>query len=246
MPACMIGIAAPQAMVTDGRVVMSDPDFEARRKAVQEYVKPDDPLSWDVAWKKGVTPWDDGIVEPSLMEVIEESGIPFPREGKALVPGCGAGYEAFWLAKRGLKATGMDISETAIEAANRERNKYPQEIIDNSQFLEVNFFDIKDISDEERYDLAIDHRQVFFVAIPPSLRNDWGRQMAAFVKPGGYLINIIFPIVPPVEGGPPYTVRPDHYDGPLGENFEKIYDEVPTKSSPTHEGKERVQVWRRK
>jgi hypothetical protein len=70
--------------------------------------------------------------------------------------------------------------------------------------------------------------------------------MAAFVKPGGYLINIVFPIVPPVEGGPPYTVRSDHYDGPLTENFEKIYDEVPTKSSPTHEGKERVQVWRRK
>jgi hypothetical protein len=40
-----------------------------------------------------------------------------------------------------------------------ERIKYPQEIIDNSQFLEVNFFDLKVASDEERYDIAIDHRR---------------------------------------------------------------------------------------
>ncbi|KAJ2912390.1 hypothetical protein MD484_g8025, partial [Candolleomyces efflorescens] len=144
---------------------MSDPDFEARRKAVQEHVKPDDPLSWDVAWKKGVTPWDDGVVEPSLIELIEGSGIPFPLEGKVLIPGCGAGYEAFWLAKRGLKVVGMDISETAVEAANRERNKHPQDIIDNSQFLEVNFFDLKVASDEERYDIAIDHRRAHFPKI---------------------------------------------------------------------------------
>jgi hypothetical protein len=45
-----------------------------------------------VLWarKKGVTPWDEGVVEPSLMEVIEGSGIPFPFEGKVLIPGCGA------------------------------------------------------------------------------------------------------------------------------------------------------------
>ncbi|TEB29876.1 S-adenosyl-L-methionine-dependent methyltransferase [Coprinellus micaceus] len=215
------------------------------QKKVQQIVRPDDPLSWDNAWKQNITPWDMGGVQPSLKEVMENSRIPFPRSGKVLVPGCGTGYDVFYFASLGLKAMGMDISETAVEAAYKARYKEPQNVFDNSDFVAANFFEYSNIIfPEDRFNLVYDH--TFFVAIPPAKRSDWGKEMAALIKPGGYLITVVFPILPQTSTGPPYYVRPEHYDEHLQANFEKIYSKVPTKSSPSHEGLEHVVVWLRK
>ena len=46
----------------------------------------------------------------------------------------------------------------------------------------------------------------FFVAIPPEKRAAWGKQMAKLVKPGGYLICLVYPMDPPLDYGPPYYV----------------------------------------
>jgi len=99
------------------------------------------------------------------------------------------------------------------------------------------------VSDEERFDLIYDY--TFFVAIPPSRRNDWGQQMRSLIKPGGYLITLIFPIEPPVETGPPYFVRPEHYIEPLGDGWVKVLDKVPDVSLPSHVDKELLVVWKR-
>jgi len=73
----------------------------------RDIVKSDDPLTWDLSWcehqwrsvakrvsdihnrTQGVTPWDAGAVQPSLVEVVEKSGLDLPEAGRALVPGCG-------------------------------------------------------------------------------------------------------------------------------------------------------------
>lgn len=39
--------------------------------------------------KAKVTPWDIGTMQLALKELVEESGLSFPRSGRALVPGCG-------------------------------------------------------------------------------------------------------------------------------------------------------------
>lgn len=85
----------------------------------------------------------------------------------------------------------------------------------------------------------------FFVAIPPSKRADWGRQMNALVKPGGFLITLIYPIDPPQKDGPPFFVRPEHYLEPLGPSWEKVVDKVPEVSLDSHVGRERLVVWKK-
>jgi len=70
--------------------------------------------------------------------------------------------------------------------------------------------------------------------------------MAAIIAPGGYLITLVYPIDPPTDVGPPFYVRPEHYDKPLSAAFEKIVDQDPTNSAPSHTGRERLMVWRRK
>ncbi|TFK16446.1 S-adenosyl-L-methionine-dependent methyltransferase [Coprinopsis marcescibilis] len=211
---------------------------------VQQTVNADDPTTWDILWKQNVTPWDAGEIQPSLIEVIENSGIEFPRLGRALVPGCGTGYDVLYLANAlGVQAFGMDISETAIEAATRYRDASSLPGHKNANFIKDDFFRYK-VVDDERFDLIVDH--TFFCAIHPSQRVTWGKKMAELIKPGGFLITNAYPMLPEVETGPPYYLRPDHYEIPLKGTFDKIYDKVPEKSSPSHQDKERILVWKRK
>jgi len=214
---------------------------EAPKLTPRDVIKEDDLSTWDKAWQAKVTPWDAGKIQPPLKEVVEDSGLDLPRSGRALVPGCGGGYDAVYLASTlGLETLGVDIAETAVETANRYlATTAPSASV---TFKLLNFFSFK-VPDDEKFDLVYDY--TFFVAIPPSLRNEWGRQMTSLIKPGGYLITLVYPIDPPIESGPPYFLRPEHYVEPLGNAFEKVLDKDPIISSPTHVGRERIVVWRR-
>ena len=85
----------------------------------------------------------------------------------------------------------------------------------------------------------------FFVAIPPEMRPVWAKQMNKLVKPGGYLISLVYPLDPYVETGPPFYVRPNHVVEALGEGWEKVIDEVPENSIEAHKGRESLLVFKR-
>jgi hypothetical protein len=69
--------------------------------------------------------------------------------------------------------------------------------------------------------------------------------MAKLIKPGGYLITLIYPILPYVDYGPPHYVRPEHYVEPLGHSFVKVLDKIPEVSLESHVNGERLVVWKR-
>ncbi|KAI0637826.1 S-adenosyl-L-methionine-dependent methyltransferase [Trametes polyzona] len=206
---------------------------------VRELIASKGEKGWDEAWKADVTPWDAGTSQPALQELIETSRLDLPRSGRALVPGCGRGYDAIYIAKSlGLQTIGADISPTGIAAANALKESMG-ETASNVTFKEMNFFEYEG----ETFDLVYDY--TFFVAIPPSMRPAWGKQMTKLVKPGGYLITLVYPILPYTEVGPPFYVRPEHYEEVLGTEWEKVWDKIPEKTLETHVGKERMIVWKK-
>ena len=69
--------------------------------------------------------------------------------------------------------------------------------------------------------------------------------MNALVKSGGFLITLIYPIVPFTEDGPPFFVRPEHYAEILEENWEKVIDMIPVESQENHIGLEHLVVWKK-
>ncbi len=69
--------------------------------------------------------------------------------------------------------------------------------------------------------------------------------MAKLVKPGGFLITLIFPILPYTEVGPPYYVRPEHYADALGAGWVTVLDIAPEVTLESHVGKERLVVRRK-
>ncbi|KAF7981578.1 hypothetical protein HWV62_32614 [Athelia sp. TMB] len=210
---------------------------EKLRKLVAE-----DPINgWDKAWQKSVTPWDRGNVQPPLRDLLLSSDIDWPRAGRALVPGCGRGYDPIFIATTlGLDTLAIDISPTAIKAANDLLAQTP---LTGSKgkvaFRDADFFTLA-ASHSEQFDIVYDY--TFFVAILPERRVEWGAEMNKLVKKGGYLITLVYPLGIP-EGhvdGPPFRVEPSHYLEPLGAGWEKVFDKIPEVSFEANKGRERM------
>lgn len=83
------------------------------------------PSRWDDLWRDGdFLPWDRGFVNPALVDALSERkdlfGAPTKSGGerkRALVPGCGRGYDLALLAAHGYDAYGIEVSENAVNAA---------------------------------------------------------------------------------------------------------------------------------
>ncbi|KAK1230722.1 hypothetical protein PQX77_006172 [Marasmius sp. AFHP31] len=205
----------------------------------------DDPHTWNELWKENLTPWDCGQYQPPLKKFLESEELNLPATGKALVPGCGTGYDAVLIgAVIGCEVLGLDISSSAVEKARIHlASQQDATLTSKVQFHDANFFDLNPSEDKDKYDLIYDY--TFFVAIPPTLRPSWGTQMNKLVKPHGHLITLISPMDDHDEGGPPYYVRPEHYPEVLGDGWQKVHDQEPDNSLPRLIGKQRLVVWRK-
>ncbi|KAH9951785.1 S-adenosyl-L-methionine-dependent methyltransferase [Amylocystis lapponica] len=198
---------------------------------------------WVKAWQAKVTPWDAGHAQPPLRVLLESERLPLPKSGRALVPGCGRGYDAILIASAlGLNTLGVDISSIAVAGANELVASSPAAPIGKVTFEVRDFFALG-TSVEEQFDLVYDY--TFFVALPPSQRGEWGRKMSAVIKPGGYLITLVFPLDSPKDLGPPWYVEVGHYAEVLGDGWERVLDEIPTVISESHKGQDRLVVWKR-
>ena len=67
--------------------------------------------SWESRYQTGDVPWDNGVPDPKLKEVLRTAGLTV---GKALDLGCGSGTNVVWLAQQGWEVVGLDLAPTAI------------------------------------------------------------------------------------------------------------------------------------
>lgn len=72
------------------------------------------PEFWNIRFKTGKTPWDFHGVPERLKEYLVES-----QPGRALIPGCGSGYEVREFLKAGWNVTAIDFSEAAVARAKQ-------------------------------------------------------------------------------------------------------------------------------
>lgn len=156
--------------------------------------------SWDQCWVEDVTPWDLGKVTPIVVDLVERKDLPV---GRALVPGCGSGYDVVALASHARHVIGLDISATAVDRARK--------ILAGTKSSDVEFLcaDFFNYTPGAPFDLILDY--TFFCALEPSLRPRWGSKIAEFLACEGELITIMFPM-DNFDGGPPYAVSLDAYE----------------------------------
>ncbi|EJD42720.1 S-adenosyl-L-methionine-dependent methyltransferase [Auricularia subglabra TFB-10046 SS5] len=201
--------------------------------------------AWEATWKEGVTPWEVQTgYQPALKAFLESGKLELPKSGRAIVPGCGRGYDAILIGKTlGLDVLGADLSETAVAEARKLLERTGTKA--NVSYKAGDFFKYVPGDHEEHFVLAYDF--TFFVAIPPELRQAWGTQMNRILTPGALLITLVWPIHPTRTGGPPHSVKPEDYAQVLGAAFEKVY-EVPalgTMEGRVEGAEARLIVWRK-
>lgn len=130
---------------------------------------------------EGTTPWDVGTMQPPLQDVMPRTDIGFEKKGHALVPGCGRGYDAVFLASLGYNTTGVDISPIAVSKANEsaislKMSEYSSYILCTCRWLEAlpdkpanvrfelqNFFEFQPPAGG--FDLIYDYTLVSFIFI---------------------------------------------------------------------------------
>jgi hypothetical protein len=85
---------------------------------------------WDELYREGFTPWDRGGPNPALVDLLTARKDLFGdvfvgdpvcgvRRKRALVPGCGRGYEVLLFSAFGYDAYGLEISESALVEARK-------------------------------------------------------------------------------------------------------------------------------
>ena len=140
----------------------------------------DQPSRWAQLWEnEDFLPWDIGFPNPALVDVLGQKqdliGTCFRSDGsnerqrkKALVPGCGRGYDVLLLASFGYDAYGLEVSEKAVQGCIQEQKtnggKYPVEDesvgTGTASFIQGDFFSddwIKDIPGGPYFDLIYDY-----------------------------------------------------------------------------------------
>lgn len=166
---------------------------------------------WEKAWQMNLTPWDlKGTTCPALVEGVQQGKI-IAKDMRALIPGCGTGYECLYLKEAGFKqVTGLDLSQTAVDFAKKHAT---EKGITNVDYEVADFFTYK----QETFDFVFDY--LFFAALDPPMRQQWADSVARLVKPkSGVLATLIFPVFQANDDaskGPPYPVKVEDYEAVL-------------------------------
>jgi len=120
---------------------------------------------------------------PRLLVDLVESGRVEP--GDAVDLGCGAGSSAIWLASRGFRVTGYDLSSRALELASQRA----AELGVGCRFAAHDLTAV-DFAVTDRFDFAFDWEVLHHVF--PEQRAQYVRNVQGMLRPGGIYLSVCF------------------------------------------------------
>lgn len=167
----------------------------------------DNPTAWESRYRDNRTRWDLGQPSPLLVarwqRAIAADPAPFPTRGRAIVPGCGRGHDALFLAECGYDTVGVDFAPSALAAA-RDRAASLPERHTARQPLAVEFWerDIFDLATTSRHQFDLWFEHTCLCALHPDRWPDYAALARSCLKPGGHLLGAFFTHGRP--GGPPF------------------------------------------
>ena len=157
------------------------------------------PQFWDNKYIINKAKWDIGQPTPAFVEYFRSLK---NKNKKILIPGCGSGHDAIFLADLGFDVYALDFSEEAINILLQKRKR-------NNTFLHAlntDFFNLNEF--DSAFDIVLEY--TFFCAILPDKRLDYIKQVHRLLKKNGKYIGFLLPVNKDVnEEGPPYGVNID-------------------------------------
>ena len=189
--------------------------------------RPELPEFWDKRFREAVIPWRAQGVGPELV-----NWLPGRTPGRALVPGCGHGEEAAFLARAGWAVTALDFSPEAVAAARATLGDWSGHLVCDDFFT---------FTPPAPFDLVVE--RAFLCALPRRCWADYGPRLARLIRPGGHLVGWF------VQGdepkGPPFGLAPDQLEKLLGPAFRRLEQGPSQNPVPLFGQGESWQVWER-
>ncbi|WP_327044578.1 FAD-dependent oxidoreductase [Microbispora sp. NBC_01189] len=173
-------ITAAAAGLTTGAAINMDLVAEETAEAVGAYRLAMGTMFEEAAWEERYQSrpavWSG---RPNAQLVAEAADLP---PGRALDVGSGEGADAVWLAGRGWRVTGTDISATALKRAAGHASDAGPEVAARIEWVHA---DLRDHPlPEGAYDLVSAH----YMHLPVETRRALYARLAAAVAPGGVLL----------------------------------------------------------
>jgi SAM-dependent methyltransferase len=196
-------------------------------EAKEDKERPERPEFWDKRYCGNHMPWDLGHSPGLLREFLK--GRP---PGRALIPGCGNGYEVETFHNAGWKVDAVDFSRAAVARAKAMLGNL------GAHVRLADFFQLA----SGPYDLI--YERTFLCSQPPGSWTAWANQVRSLLAPYGILAGFFY--FGPESEPPPFPVSEAKLHELLGREFEVMVDRPVADSLPLYEGKERWQVWQRK
>jgi len=123
------------------------------------------------------TPWDIGGPQPVVQQLVALGAV----KGEVLDPGTGPGHHAIHYASKGLSATGIDASPTAIERARQNAEKAGVTV----DFQVADATKLEGL--EGKFDTVVDTAFYHVFTGEPELQNSYVRALHRATKPGARL-----------------------------------------------------------
>jgi SAM-dependent methyltransferase len=192
---------------------------------------------WIDCYQRGETPWEKGKPTPVLDEVLARH--PEVFHGRVLVPGCGFGHDARWLAAHGLTVTGADIAPPAIEGAQK---------MDQEKRVDFRLIDLFALPADMQgaFDFVWEH--TCLCALPLAMRSAYAQAVKSVLKTDGKVVGVFYmnPDMDPGEEGPPFGISVEELEQLWRDaGFEVVDSWVPEVGYEGRVGRERVLILRR-
>lgn len=131
---------------------------------------------WDERYRSAERIWS-GNPNPHLVATATDLA-----PGSALDVGSGEGADAIWLASKGWRVTGVDVSAVALERAAERAARVGAEVADRITWQQA------DVLSWEPAPLQFDLVSAQFMHLPNAALEDLHRRLAAAVRRGGTLL----------------------------------------------------------
>jgi len=135
---------------------------------------------------------------------------------------CGKTLDLWWLASRGHRVTGVELTEQACQQLFQERGVHP-EVSEVGAFrqwrgggLRVLQGDVFHLEGE--WDAVWDRAAL--VALPADMRREYSARLASVIRPGGAMLLATLVYPQDQRQGPPFSVDPDEVHALHHEAFE--------------------------
>lgn len=172
-----------------------------------------DPGFWQQRWREGRIGFHQASVTPLLEQYWD--AIQVPAGARVLVPLAGKSLDMPWLASRGYRVLGVELSPIAVRQFFDEhqlqptRHESPSGVHHVAGDIEIIEGDVFALDPGIVAGCAGVYDRAALIALPPDLRDRYTREVYGRLPPGcrGLLVTLDFP--PQEKAGPPFPVADD-------------------------------------